>query len=270
MKILLWIDTEKNQKALANKLHSVFPISGIILEARKPKRKITIGKIIEKVIEKLFLGTVAGSWVGLNKDYQLKYPSYPSVPTITVENINSDEAYEFSKQIDPDLILVSGTRLVKKKLLSLNPSLGILNLHTGLSPYIKGGPNCTNWCIATKQFHLIGNTVMWIDAGIDTGNIFSTAFTEFTGKENLHEIHYKVMEHAHDLYIKSVVALSKGKRINVPQDTIAKGITYYTKDFRLLQKINLVRNMKKFRQAVSSGQLKKMQQDIITVETGIE
>ena len=83
------------------------------------------------------------------------YPIYSHVNSIIVENINSNESYEFSNKLNPDLIIVSGTRLVKEKLLSIPTTIVILDLHTGLSPYIKGGPNCTNWCIATNKFHLL-------------------------------------------------------------------------------------------------------------------
>ena len=131
-------------------------------------------------------------------------------------------------------------------MLSIHPGIGILNLHTGLSPYIKGAPNCTNWCIATEQYHLIGNTVMWIDSGIDSGNIATTEFTEFNGNEDLAAIHIKVMEHAHNLYLRAIKKIVNKECPNIKQDEIAKGVTYYTKQWELKQKINLVRNVKKF------------------------
>ncbi len=58
MKIILWIGNEPNQKALANKLHAVFPITAIVTETRQSKRKLTIRLIIEKIIEKLFLSSI--------------------------------------------------------------------------------------------------------------------------------------------------------------------------------------------------------------------
>ena len=39
MKIVLWIGNESNQKALANKIHASFPISGIVTESKKTKSK---------------------------------------------------------------------------------------------------------------------------------------------------------------------------------------------------------------------------------------
>ena len=160
MNIVLWIGIDPNQKAFANKLHKIFPISAIVSETRRTKTKYTFLLIIEKVIEKFFLSSIGKSWWNMLKYYDDKYPKFPDTDILNVENINSQTAYDFTYIHKPDLILVSGTRLIKEKMLSINPSIGILNLHTGLSPYVKGGPNCTNWCIANREFHLIGNTII--------------------------------------------------------------------------------------------------------------
>lgn len=45
---------------------------------------------------------------------------------------------------------------------------------------------------------------MWIDEGIDTGNIITTEQTPLRGNESLFQIHLKVMDHAHDLYLRSI------------------------------------------------------------------
>lgn len=266
MKIVLWIGNEPNQRALANKIHSEFPLAGIITETRVHKRKITFAAIVEKIysITGKF-AKIKNAWLAMKDHYSVKFPKFPSVKILNVQNINSDEAYNFTKGVAPDLIIVSGTSLVKEKMLSLKPGIGILNLHTGISPYIKGGPNCTNWCIATEQFHLIGNTIMWIDAGIDSGNILTTEFTELNGEEDLPDIHLKVMEHAHALYIKAVKAVAQGNRNSVPQNSIAEGKTYYNKDWDLQKKYDLLMNLKKFMKAHRSGEVAKLRTTIKVV-----
>jgi folate-dependent phosphoribosylglycinamide formyltransferase PurN len=259
MRIILWIGNEPNQKALANKIHSLFPLAGIVTETRARKRKITLSKILSR----LFLSSIGKAWWNMQQYYCKHFPDYPNVRTIDVENINSDKVYEFSK--DADLIIVSGTRMIKEKLLSLKPKIGILNLHTGLSPYVKGGPNCTNWCIANGEFHFIGNTIMWIDAGIDSGNILTTEFTPLSGEETLEQVHLNVMEHAHALYLKAITYVLEGKTNSVPQHSIAKGNTYYTKDWNLSKQFDLSSNLKKIRSEVNSGELEKKRKDVKTI-----
>ncbi len=253
MKIVLWCGSEPNQQALAHKIHQEFPLAGIVIEKRAASRKLTLKKIFVKLTEKIFIPSLGHAWKNLMEEYRKSYKGFPSTKMITVENINSDEAFRFTEQLQPDLVLVSGTRLVKAKMLSLHPRIGILNLHTGLSPYIKGGPNCTNWCLATKQFHLIGNTVMWIDKGIDSGNILTSEFTPLTGEESLAQLHLKVMNHAHDLYVRAVKFLGEGKNQSVPQKEIAEGKTFYTREWTLSQKMNAVKNFKSFPELFQNG-----------------
>lgn len=253
MKIVLWCGSEPNQQALAHKIHRVIPLTGIVIEKRLPVRKITAKKIAGKLLERLMIPSLDQAWKNMMKEYRLTFPDFPPAPSITVEHINSEETFHFTQQLQPDLVLVSGTRLIKEKLLSLKPPCGMLNLHTGLSPYIKGGPNCTNWCLATRQFHLIGNTVMWIDRGIDSGHILTSECTPLNGEESLAQLHVKVMNHAHDMYVRAVRFLEQGKHQSIPQIEIAVGRTYYTRDWTFQQKCNAVKNFSQYRLFFKSG-----------------
>jgi methionyl-tRNA formyltransferase len=144
------------------------------------------------------------------------------------------------------LVAVSGTNLVGRKIIAEAASRrGIVNLHTGISPYVKGGPNCTNWCLATRKFDLIGNTVMWLDPGIDTGNIIATERTPLTGDEDLAELHWKVMEHAHDLYRRAIAKIASGEPVaSVPQSELGTGPVYYLADWTATQMIKARRNFR--------------------------
>lgn len=196
--------------------------------------------------------------------YSQAYPALPSVQTLVIENINSQEAYSFSENLKPDIVLVSGTRLVKEQMLNLRPMKGILNLHTGLSPYVKGGPNCTNWCLATQQIHLIGNTIMWIDLGIDSGNLVATELVPLTGEEDLSGLHWKVMEHAHTLYLKACQLLISHPELvpNIPQNTIGKGKTYYTKQWNFWQQLRAVSYARHFKKLWNNPSTKQNQQSL--------
>ena len=140
-----------------------------------------------------------------------------------------------------------------------------MNLHTGLSPYIKGGPNCTNWCIADNKIHMIGNTIMWIDEGIDTGNIITSKQVKFKGNETLAEVQTKVMNEAHELYLYAIESVITGGAPNIKQSSIAKGKTYYTKNWNANAKKKLLINQKKFNENINSIEYKEKFAKIITV-----
>jgi methionyl-tRNA formyltransferase len=265
MKIVLWIGNESNQVALAHKLSAKYEVVGVVVESKKTIRKYSIKKITEKIYEKIWLKDIDEAWFGMKTYYHQQYAGLPETDILSVENINAEEVADFSIVKGAELIVVSGTRLIRKKQIDHINGIPLLNLHTGLSPYIKGGPNCTNWCISTGQFHLIGNTMMWLDAGIDSGNIIVTELSDFIGTENLGAVHLKVMEHAHDLCIRAVASVINKNAPNVQQDSIAKGNTYYNKDWKLSDKKGLIRNFKKWNAIIHSEEYLHQKKETITV-----
>lgn len=256
-RLVLWINKEPSQVALACKIINKFDVIGIVFESRPHKRKISFKKIIEKIIEKLTLKELDIAWQDMQYDYENQFPSIPNdIPYLEVENINKQEVIQFTKNLKADLIIVSGTSLIKKHMFQLELSKGMMNLHTGLSPYIKGGPNCTNWCFAINKPELIGNTVMWLDEGIDSGKIISTEKTVFNHKPTFSELHQIVMEHAHQLYIRSIGSIVENKKIpGIDQNDIGIGITYYTKNWTLNQKRKALNNFKNWQPTIVDPKL---------------
>lgn len=185
------------------------------------------------------------------KHYHTRFSSWPDVPTIRVAGINSESALGFTKSFSPDLVIVSGTALVKEPMLSCSVRIGIINLHTGLSPYVKGAPNCTNWCIANNTWNLVGNTIMWLNSGIDAGNIITTETLDIKQISDLNKAHLEVMEHAHDLYLRAIRYLltASPPYISVPQKSIAKGELYLSKMWTPEKRQLLLRNWKRKDQA---------------------
>lgn len=96
---------------------------------------------------------------------------------------------------------------------------------------------------------------MWIDKGIDTGNTLTTELTKFNGNKNLLELHIKVMEHARNLYIDVVKPLHEGKKQSIKQSDIAKGTTFYTKQWALKQKISVVKNFSQLKKQYDNGSI---------------
>ena len=267
-KLVAWIGEGANQIALLNKLHSVSPLAAIVVERKKSQSKNSISKLFQKAYERLFLAAIDNAWKELQHNYRKDYPTLPKVDILEVENINDESVIEFTKKYSPRLVLVSGTRIIKKKMFAVTPSLGIVNLHTGLSPYIKGGPNCTNWCIANNELHLIGNTVMVLDEGIDSGNLIETSLIDFTGNETLLDVHTKVMNEAHQLYIGVIQNILKNNSISntIQQNNITTGKTYYTKQWTLREKKNLIKNFKNFSTLVNGAEYTNRKEKLVLLK----
>ena len=171
-KIVCWIGDAPNHRALVAKIAAHHEVAGIVIDKKiKKGPALTGGGWWKKLIDKIRFSKIDLAWKKMQQYYRTHFPALPAVPTITVHSINMPEVVEFTKELAPALIVVSGTSLIKEPLVSMTVPIGIMNLHTGLSPYVKGGPNCTNWCIANGQWTLIGNTVFWLSAGIDSGRL---------------------------------------------------------------------------------------------------
>jgi methionyl-tRNA formyltransferase len=245
MKIVIWCGDAANQKALANKIAAEFDVAGIIIESHSgKKRKKKLVQMPAILWDRFRFHAIYNSWTGLMKYYEKRFPRWPDKRLIKVPEINASESEKVTRELDPDLIVVSGTSLIKEPLISIPASIGIINLHTGLSPYVKGGPNCTNWCIANNTFHLVGNTVMWLNAGIDSGNIITTETVDIINTKNLNEAHQIVMDHAHNLYLRAIRYLAEAEPpfSSVQQSSVEKGKLFLTKMWTTDKKKKLLKN----------------------------
>ena len=227
MKIIAVFREEPLQRALAAKIHEAVPLAHIARVKLKPKG----GRNLLRSLTAVTLARgFRRAWGSLNRHYDETYPEWPVTSSVH-DSANSAGLVALIESEKPDLVLVSGTDLLKKPTLE-RFGAKVMNLHTGISPYIRGGPNCTNWALALGEFDLIGNTVMWIDPGVDTGAIIASERTPLTGRETIAELHLKVMDHAHDLYRRAAEAFAAGRELPaVPQATIAKGRMFLTRDW---------------------------------------
>ena len=249
MKVAIFTNTCPIQNALINKIISkginidtIFISKNII-----PSKKRKISYIFNRLLRVPFELPFRISWEKLRSHYKKRYPNTPkNCNVIEVDNINNEIVIQYIKTQKPSLIIVSATTMVKDRIIEEAEKINcmILNLHTGVSPYIKGGPNCTNWCLAL-DYYLIGNTIMKLDKGIDSGAIITTECTKLDGDESLYDLHYKVFEHGFNLYIRVINCLIEKKKVPniILQDNITKeGKLFYTKDWTITQVIKAYYN----------------------------
>jgi Formyl transferase len=245
--IVIWCGAAPNQKALAVKLSKRFKISGIVIDEKKhvPVKK-KLSDLPFLVWDRFRFRKISNGWKNLQHYYAGNFLSWPDTPVLRVAEINSKDTEDFTKNLQTDLIVVSGTGLIKERLLNIPVSLGIVNLHTGLSPYVKGGPNCTNWCIANNDWHLTGSTIMWMNAGIDSGNIITSEHIGINDAPDFFEAQKIVMEHAHSLYIRAIDYLlnSDPPYNSVIQSSLGKGKLFLTKMWTTDKKRALLKNWK--------------------------
>ncbi|MDP7258081.1 MAG: formyltransferase family protein [Acidimicrobiales bacterium] len=236
--MLLLTSDACNQWALAHRLTAIGDLVGIVFSENRIGGSVGVQerhRPLQYLAHVAFNWPFRKAWFQLLDSYRHQFQSAPNVPTWHVEEVNDPLTSQVIANLNPEVILVSGTNLLSRQLIVDANGLsryGTLNLHTGLSPYIRGGPNCTNWCLATRRPWLIGNTVMWINEGIDSGDILATEVTPINGGETLLQLHRRVMDHAHYLTCRAITEVERGRATSKPQKSFStSGDLYLTRDW---------------------------------------
>ena len=99
-------------------------------------------------------------------------------------DINNKDIVSEIEKINPNLILTYGCSIIRKPLLLLFEKK-IINIHLGISPYYLGAG--TNFhALVNNEFQFFGYSIIYMDQGIDTGEIIHQSRAEFFDNDTPH------------------------------------------------------------------------------------
>ena len=140
--------------------------------------------------------------------------------------INDQEIVSKIVKLKPDLLVCYGSSIIKSDLLK-KFKRKFLNVHLGLSPYYRGsGTNV--WPMINDEIHMVGATYMYIDQGIDTGEIIHQIRAKFFLGDSPHSIGNRLIKDMTDSYCKII---KRFKLLSKEIQPVAKGKLYLRKDF---------------------------------------
>jgi hypothetical protein len=142
-----------------------------------------------------------------------------------VPHINHPEVVALAQELQPDLIAVFGTSLIRGELLKQG-RLGIANLHGGLSPEYRGA-DCTFWALYNGEPQKVGCTLHWIDAGIDTGGLIAHVSPRVLPDDDELKLFWRAVQTSAEAYAELVRRLAAGERFGQTQPH--KGRLYQVK-----------------------------------------
>lgn len=99
-----------------------------------------------------------------------------------VNTLNCEESRIILKKINPDLVIVNGTRIISKKTLECIDA-PFINIHVGITPLFRG-VHGGYWALASGKKELFGVTIHYVDAGVDTGGIIEQILVTTTSRDN--------------------------------------------------------------------------------------
>lgn len=140
---------------------------------------------------------------------------------------NDPEEIARMRDLDPDVVLVFGTGLLKVPLIETFPGR-ILNIHLGLSPYYRGaGTNF--WPLVNNEPEYCGATIHFLDAGVDTGPIIAHVRPDIRSGDGPHDVGNKTIVAAAEALADAAIALEAGSLRGIPQHS--GGRLYRRADF---------------------------------------
>jgi len=156
-----------------------------------------------------------------------------------VPHINHPDVLALARQLQPDLIAVFGTSLIRGELLKMG-RLGMANLHGGLSPEYRGA-DCTFWALYNGEPEKVGCTLHWIDAGIDTGGLIAHVSPAVKPDDDELRLFWRAVQTSADVYAELVQRLAAGERFGQTQPH--KGRLYQVKQRGLRQEQVVARRL---------------------------
>lgn len=132
-----------------------------------------------------------------------------NIPVFQPEKLKNDvEMLQILKDMRPDfIIVVAYGQILTKEVLEI-PKYGCINLHASLLPKYRGAAPI-NWAIVNGEKES-GNTTMFMDVGLDTGDMLLKSHVEITEDMTAGELHDILMEDGSELLIRTIKGLVEG------------------------------------------------------------
>ena len=191
--VLLVIDNSLCRLA-AWRLAARFPDLTIIVEQHVPRLQLirsrirrfgivhTAGQLAFILYSRLIRRRAAGRIAEIIAASGLE-PRWPDgIDRIEVVSVNAPETIARLQELRPKVVLVVGTRIISRKVLSA-VQVPFINYHDGITPKYRG-IHGGYWASAHNDLANFGATVHLVDPGIDTGDVLYQVRLRPSGGDN--------------------------------------------------------------------------------------
>ena len=182
------------QKSLQSLIEANYNIIGVVTNQDKPK-----GRGMKMVASPV-------------KEYALEN----NIPVYQPEKVkNNTEFIEKIKELNPDVIcVVAYGKILPKEILEI-PKLGCINVHASILPKYRGAAPI-QWAVLNGD-KTTGVTTMYMDIGMDTGDIILTEETEIGEEETTGELWDKLSSLGGKLLVETLKKIENGTATRTKQ-----------------------------------------------------
>lgn len=138
-----------------------------------------------------------------------------NLPVLQPEKIKTEEFTAKLEEMKPDLmVVVAFGQILSQRILDI-PPYGCINVHASLLPRYRGAAPM-QWCVINGEAKT-GVTTMFMDAGLDTGDMLLKAEFPIGEDTTLEEVHDGLMSMGAKVLMDTLAELSQGTLVRTPQ-----------------------------------------------------
>ncbi len=164
-----------------------------------------------------------------------------NIPVYTPKTLRDEDFSALLKELSPDLIVVVAYGKILPPEVINYPRYGCINLHVSLLPKYRGAAPMQRAIMEGEE--KTGVTVMYMDEGLDTGDIIAVSEFDIGPADDFEAIHDRSAEIGSALLSKTIYDIEAGSIKRIKQDdTLA---TYASKVEKEDCKLNLTLSAKK-------------------------
>jgi methionyl-tRNA formyltransferase len=194
-KIVFLASDCESSRWVYNALKNDFVIAAVIIEQPISKKKLIKGRLKKigfiKVSGQILFSAMVVPFLKVKAEerkeelitqYNLDNTEFDNSQILKVDSVNDDACKQMLQQLQPDIIIVNGTRIISKKILQCTAAV-FINMHVGITPQYRGSHG-GYWALHNKDAANFGTTIHLVDAGVDTGAVIKQVFTRPEKQDN--------------------------------------------------------------------------------------
>jgi folate-dependent phosphoribosylglycinamide formyltransferase PurN len=252
--VILGVDCDATN-ILVNALdNNGIPIVKVVIEKKISKIKILKGRIKKvgfwnvlgqvlfmTVINKVLQFSSKDKVAKILKSQNLDNKAISNERIKNIDSVNDTTTTSVLNELKPDLIVLSGTRIVSRNILN-NVNAVFVNIHAGITPFYRG-VHGAYWALAEGKKNCCGVTLHFVDSGIDTGKVIAQSLIETSKQDNFITYPYHQIGKGVNLLIDE---LTKGKTehaIEIQNNGGTSVLRYHPTFFEYL-KLRLLKKVK--------------------------
>ncbi len=165
------------------------------------------------------------------------------------KTLKNSEAIDLIKKINPDLIIVVAYGLILPKKILEIPKHGCINIHTSLLPKYRGAAPA-QWSLINGE-EQTGVTAMFMDEGLDTGDIITYDETAIESEETSEELLQRLTKLSFKTILRALEMVKNNNVTRIAQDNsqatwapiLDKSLSYISFDKTATEVHNIVRGI---------------------------